>query len=417
MARIVDLFRDTAPSAPYDDVARREAYAQALRQSAARPRGPAPGGRVQAKFGIGEGLTQLAEALLARYAGKQAIEARNAADEQTRVQNEGVINDLTADPRPQKLDQNMQPIAGTEPQQLLDIDTGRPELNARGKALQLALSGMEPQRVQQVLAQQQLSRLLPDEGAVSDRALRKKEIEAASADRREAIAERKAANAATLAYRLENLKQQFRIHESQMANSALDRQQRAEAAKQANDLRLQIATMADETRRAKIDSDRDRAPAVTSESSARSFLDGINYDASSGSDDVSALIQQSTGGAIGTGVDAAARAFNIATGGSKAIAALKSRASEAVLDFLGGRLGTGVSNADRDFMMQRVGDIGNSMLSVDERQAAWNDIVNRMRASAGVGASNSTQSPDVPLTPEEEQELARREQAAMGANK
>jgi len=161
MARKIELFRDTQPDDAYADVARREAYAKALQEMAARQRGPAPGGRVQAQYGIGEGLTQLAEALLARRAGRQAIETRNAADANTRVQNEGVINDLTMDQRPQKIDAQGQPIPGTEPQQMLNIDTGRPELSARGQALARAVAGQDPQQIRQFLMQQQLSRMLP----------------------------------------------------------------------------------------------------------------------------------------------------------------------------------------------------------------------------------------------------------------
>ncbi len=190
MARKIELFRDTQPDDAYADVARREAYAKALQEMAARQRGPAPGGRVQAQYGIGEGLTQLAEALLARRAGRQAIETRNAADANTRVQNEGVINDLTMDQRPQKIDAQGQPIAGTEPQQMLDIDTGRPELSARGQALSRAVAGQDPQQIRQFLMQQQLSRLLPDPSQVADRDLKRMQIEGGLRDRADARQQR-----------------------------------------------------------------------------------------------------------------------------------------------------------------------------------------------------------------------------------
>lgn len=190
MARKIELFRDTQPDDAYADVARREAYAKALQEMAARQRGPAPGGRVQAQYGIGEGLTQLAEALLARRAGRQAIETRNAADANTRVQNEGVINDLTMDQRPQKIDAQGQPIAGTEPQQMLNIDTGRPELSARGQALARAVAGQDPQQIRQFLMQQQLSRLLPDPSQVADRDLKRMQIEGGLRDRADARQQR-----------------------------------------------------------------------------------------------------------------------------------------------------------------------------------------------------------------------------------
>lgn len=375
MARKIELFRDTQPDDAYADVARREAYAKALQEMAARQRGPAPGGRVQAQYGIGEGLTQLAEALLARRAGRQAIETRNAADANTRVQNEGVINDLTMDQRPQKIDAQGQPIAGTEPQQMLDIDTGRPELSARGQALARAVAGQDPQQIRQFLMQQQLSRLLPDPSQVADRDLKRMQIEGGLQDR--------------------GLDREQRLLERNMRSQdlALNREQRAAAAAESAALRREIASGQQQTQRdiagmndklrrdelnRKIEADKKTAPNVTAKDSAGAFLSGINYDPQSGEDDVTNLLSKASGGALQAVRDVVGRTFNYATEGAKASQSLKSRASESVLNFLGGKLGAGVSNADREFMLQRAGDIGNEYLSNDERLSAWKDVRQRM---------------------------------------
>jgi len=130
-----------------------------------------------------------------------------------------------------------------------------------------------------------------------------------------------------------------------------------------------------------------KGPAATSAAAAQAFLTSAGYDPETGSDTVSKLIPKSTGGAVQTGLAKLAGAFNVTTSGQEAIAQLSSRASKLVLDLLGGKLGAGVSNADREFMLQAVGDIGNSMLPADARLAAWNDLMNRMKTAAGGAAS------------------------------
>ena len=129
-----------------------------------------------------------------------------------------------------------------------------------------------------------------------------------------------------------------------------------------------------------------KGPAATSAAAAQAFLTSAGYDPKTNSDTVSKLIPKSTGGAVQTGLAKLAGAFNVTTSGQEAIAQLSSRASKLVLDLLGGKLGAGVSNADREFMLQAVGDIGNSMLPTAARLAAWNDLMNRMKTAAGGAA-------------------------------
>jgi hypothetical protein len=130
-----------------------------------------------------------------------------------------------------------------------------------------------------------------------------------------------------------------------------------------------------------------KGPAATSAAAAQAFLTSAGYDPKTGSDTVSKLIPKSTGGLLQTAVAKTAGAFNITTSGQEAIGQLASRSSKLVLDLLGGKLGAGVSNADREFMLQAVGDIGNSLLPTGVRLAAWNDLMNRMKTAAGGGAA------------------------------
>ena len=201
----------------------------------------------------------------------------------------------------------------------------------------------------------------------------------------------------------------------------LDRAMRAEQAREAAAMRRELAAQASSDKRyaadlsyqarmAAIKDNAGKAPAVTAQDAAVGFLENSGYDPKTGEDDITRLLNKAAGGIVKRGLNEAARAFDITTPTMEAGAALKSRASEAVLDFLGGRLGAGVSNADREFMLQRAGDIGNENLSVDERRAAWLDVRKRMERAAGQ-APTSAMAPSLPvqapsgLSPAEQAEL------------
>ena len=145
-----------------------------------------------------------------------------------------------------------------------------------------------------------------------------------------------------------------------------------------------------------------KAPGVTSPDAARAFLASAGFDPKTGEDDVSKLIPKSTGGLLNTAGAKVAEAFNVTTSGQLALGKLASRSSKLVLDLLGGKLGAGVSNADREFMLQAVGDIGNSMLSTGKRLGAWSDLRGRMEAlakdSSGTAAP-AARSPDGAAAP------------------
>lgn len=115
-------------------------------------------------------------------------------------------------------------------------------------------------------------------------------------------------------------------------------------------------------------------------------LKSAGYDPETGKDNISGLIQQSTGSYAGAATDLAGRAVGISTGGAKAIASLKTYESKLTQDLLGGKMGAGISNADRDFIVAGIGQIADSTLPVETRQAAWNAVKERMRVAGMVPA-------------------------------
>lgn len=374
----------TAPSQAYAQADRRRALADALQKRAIAPRDMSG---MQGSDPYLLGLTQLGEALMARYAGKGATQAELAADAQMRDVNSAAIEKLAGPYQIESLDVGGQgtPLAGG---------------SLPGSKIQDALAGMDPRQANQIVSQALLQRAIPqplDPDKAAQRELTREQLRASQEQ-----------------FKL-TLEQRAREAEQRSQDAAATREQRAEAARQANDIRIQLGRMsadsakyAADARReavlAKIEADKKNAPGTTSADSAVGFLQNAGYDPKTGEDDITKLLDKSSGGLIRKGVNAAARAVNVTTDTMEAGATLKSRASEAVLDFLGGKLGAGVSNADRDFMMQRAGDIGNDSLTDKERKAAWLDVRKRMERASGAGQSAPTST----SAPAEEKTIVRR---------
>jgi hypothetical protein len=118
----------------------------------------------------------------------------------------------------------------------------------------------------------------------------------------------------------------------------------------------------------------------------RKALATAGYDPVTGKDNISKLIQDSTGSFAGAGTDLAGRVFGISTKGAQAISQLKTFESKLTQDILGGKLGAGISNTDREFIVQAIGEIANSTLPVETRQAAWDAVKERMRVAGMVEA-------------------------------
>ena len=121
----------------------------------------------------------------------------------------------------------------------------------------------------------------------------------------------------------------------------------------------------------------------------RKALATAGYDPVTGKDNISKLIQDSTGSFAGAGTDLAGRLIGVSTKGAQAISQLKTFESKLTQDILGGKLGAGISNTDREFIVQAIGEIANSTLPVETRQAAWNAVKERMRVSGMVEAPQS----------------------------
>jgi hypothetical protein len=121
----------------------------------------------------------------------------------------------------------------------------------------------------------------------------------------------------------------------------------------------------------------------------RKALATAGYDPVTGKDNISKLIQDSTGSFAGAGTDMLGRVVGVSTKGAQAISQLKTFESKLTQDILGGKLGAGISNTDREFIVQAIGEIANSTLPVETRQAAWNAVKERMRVAGMVEAPQS----------------------------
>lgn len=110
---------------------------------------------------------------------------------------------------------------------------------------------------------------------------------------------------------------------------------------------------------------------------------GVNIE--TGDDPVASLISGSTSGGL---EKAAAGAYGFMTGdatdGMENIGKLQTIASDLTLQMTGGSLGAQVSNTDRDFIVQRIGNIADASVPADQRLAAWEQVKKRMAAMAGV---------------------------------
>jgi hypothetical protein len=150
-----------------------------------------------------------------------------------------------------------------------------------------------------------------------------------------------------------------------------------------------VATIAEAKKTAELTATDKLAKAKTIEG-ANQILKDIKYDAKTKDNDVSKLIDISTGSYGGAAINLGNRVFGRSTEGSKAIAELKTIESKITTDLLGGKLGSGISNADRDFIQQQVGLIGDATLPTGDRKAAWDRVVSRLANISSETSSSST---------------------------
>lgn len=140
---------------------------------------------------------------------------------------------------------------------------------------------------------------------------------------------------------------------------------------------------------------------------ARNLLQAAGVDLATGKDPVSDLIRGSTSGRIEhLGAEAYGAITGDATSGMENIGKLRTIASDLTLQLTGGSLGSQISNTDREFIVQRVGDIGNPDVPANQRLAAWEQVKQRMANILGVPAMNGAPAgPGKRLSPEDEQKL------------
>lgn len=153
--RKVQVVTPRAASPAYDDAARQRALADALQQRALAPRDMS---NLQGKDPYLAGLTQLGEALLARYAGKNAEKAEAAADSQMGAVNSDIIRKLAG---------VQTEIGSVDGEAATPIDP-MAQANPQSRALESATAGTDKRVANQVLAQALLSKQMPqkDENTV-----------------------------------------------------------------------------------------------------------------------------------------------------------------------------------------------------------------------------------------------------------
>lgn len=117
---------------------------------------------------------------------------------------------------------------------------------------------------------------------------------------------------------------------------------------------------------------------------AELLLQAAGVDIERGIDPIKGLIEGSTSGGL---EEAGANAYGWLTGdatdGMENIAKLQTLVSDMTLQLTGGSLGNQISNADREFIMQRVGNLGDPSVPASARLAAWEQVKSRMANLTG----------------------------------
>ncbi len=129
----------------------------------------------------------------------------------------------------------------------------------------------------------------------------------------------------------------------------------------------------------------DTNPTTKSQQDASRLLTSAGVDLARGIDPVSDLIKGSTSGMLQHGAASAIGAVTgNATSGMENIGKLQTIVSDMTLALTGGSLGNQISNSDRDFIMQRVGNLADPDVPANQRLAAWEQVKQRMANILGV---------------------------------
>jgi hypothetical protein len=110
----------------------------------------------------------------------------------------------------------------------------------------------------------------------------------------------------------------------------------------------------------------------------RKALATAGYDVETGKDEITDLINKSTGSYLGKGYDIGGRLFGASNEGSRALQTLTQKANAITFGLLNGKLGAGISKSDAELVASLVGQLGDGTLPTEDRLAAWGSAKNEM---------------------------------------
>jgi hypothetical protein len=110
----------------------------------------------------------------------------------------------------------------------------------------------------------------------------------------------------------------------------------------------------------------------------RKALATAGYNVETGKDEISELINKSTGSYLGKGYDIGGRLFGASNEGSRALQTLTQKANAITFGLLNGKLGAGISKSDAELVASLVGQLGDGTLPNADRLAAWTSAKNEM---------------------------------------
>jgi hypothetical protein len=130
--------------------------------------------------------------------------------------------------------------------------------------------------------------------------------------------------------------------------------------------------------------------------SNRKALAQAGYDVATGKDEITDLIKKSTGSYLGKARDISGRVVGKSTEGSEALAALEQKANAITFGLLNGKLGAGISKSDAELVASLVGKLGDGLLPVNDRLAAWNSAKDMMKNLGMVAEPTGSPKPTPP---------------------
>jgi hypothetical protein len=147
-----------------------------------------------------------------------------------------------------------------------------------------------------------------------------------------------------------------------------------------------------EKARAELEKTKLEQPAQKQEQNASALLRAAGVDLAKGIDPIADLIKESTSGRVQHIGAEAVGLTGHATPGMQNIGKLKTIVSDMVLQLTGGGLGNQVSDADREFIIERVGNLADPDVPADQRLAAWEQVKTRMGNILGVKPADDADS-------------------------